>query len=390
MAPSIHGCIAGVSLIFTFLLLAACDSSQQQTDAPPPAVTVYTVASQPVGNYREFVARTAASQEVDLRARVEGEITQINFTEGGIVDEGQLLFEIDPKPYQAAVEKARADLSAARANATQAAADYQRGQELSPRGFISQSDLDKLRAASDQTRAAVEGAEAALEEAELNLSYTHIIAPFAGQIGKHRYDVGTLVGPSSEPLATLQNIDPIFVNFQLEESTYVSYLQQRSTETTDAGQPALDLKLRLPNNETYNHPGSLNFADTRIDSTVGSVNIRAEFPNPESLVLPGLYVTLITESQDKTEIPLVPQSAVQENQLGYFVLTLNDQNQVEQTVVTMGRRIGAMWAVKSGLDSGQQIVIEGLQKVRSGVTVTPVEKTVDPQTGAVMDQSDSQ
>lgn len=389
MAPSPRGLLAGSCLFFTSLLLTACDSGQQQADTPPPAVTVYTVASQPVGNYREFVARTAASQEVDLRARVEGEITQINFTEGGLVEEGQLLFEIDPKPYQAALEKAQADLSAARANAAQAAADFQRGQELAPRGFISQSDLDKLRAASQQTRASVEGAQAALEEAQLNLGYTHIVAPFEGQIGKHRYDVGTLVGPSSEPLATLQNIDPIFVDFQLEESTYVSYLQQRAAESNESGQPALDLSLRLPNNETYSQPGALNFADTRIDSTVGSVNIRAEFPNHSGLVLPGLYVTLIAESQDKSDAPLVPQSSVQESQLGYFVLTLNDQNQVEQAIVTMGRRIGAMWVVESGLEAGQKIVIEGLQKVRTGITVTPVEKTVDPQTGTVTDLSAS-
>lgn len=385
MALASNRFFTGASLFFTTLLLTACDSGQQQAETPPPAVTVYTVASQPVGNYREFVARTSASQEVDLRARVEGEITQINFTEGGIVEAGQLLFEIDPKPYQAAFEKAKADLTAAKANAAQAAADFQRGQELAPRGFISQSDLDKLRAASEQTRASVEGAEAALEEAQLNLGYTRIVASFEGQIGKHRYDVGTLVGPSSEPLATIQNIDPIFVNFQLEESTYVSYLQQRAADNSDPNKPALDLSLRLPNNEIYGQPGTLNFADTQIDSTVGSVNIRAEFPNPNGLVLPGLYVTLIAESQDKTEEPLVPQSSVQESQLGYFVLTLNEQNQVEQTIVTMGRRIGAMWVVESGLEAGQKIVIEGLQKVRSGVTVAPVEKTVDPQTGAVKD-----
>ncbi|SFM71075.1 efflux RND transporter periplasmic adaptor subunit [Marinobacter zhejiangensis] len=372
-------------LIVTSLLLTACDNPQQQTSSPPPAVTVYTVASQPIGDYREFVARTSASQEVDLRARVEGEITQINFTEGGTVEAGQLLFEIDPKPYQAALERARADLSAARASATQAAADFQRGQELSPRGFISQSDLDKLRAATDQTKASVEGAQALLEEAQLNLGYTSITAPFDGQIGKHLYDVGTLVGPSSAPLATLQSIDPIFVDFQLEEGTYVSYLQQQANNTDESGQPALDLSLRLPNNEIYGELGSLNFADTRIDSTVGSVNIRAEFPNPDGLILPGLYVTLIAESQDKAEAPLIPQSSVQESQLGFFVLTLNDQSQIEQTIVTMGRRIGAMWVVESGLDSGQQIVIEGLQKVRSGITVTAVEKTVDPQTGVVMD-----
>lgn len=369
------------------ILLSACGKEAPKQAMPAPAVTVYSVQSSPVGKFREFVARTEASQAVDLRARIEGEITRRNFTEGGFVQQGQLLFEIDRKPYQAALEEAQANLAARQAEEIQANADFKRGEELAPDGFISQSDLGKLRSASGQATANVKGAEAALENARINLDYTHIIAPFDGQIGKRRYDVGTLVGPSSDPLATLSASDPIYVNFQLEESAYISFLQQRAAAGKTGQEPELDLSLRLPNGGDYGQAGKLDFADTKIDSTVGSVSLRAIFPNSEGLILPGLYVTLLVESQKKEQLPLIPQAAVQENQLGNFVLVIDEKNQVITRHVDMGRRMGAMWVVNGGLKDGEKIVIEGLQKVRPGVEVNPVEKAVDPKTGAIIDNA---
>ncbi len=245
--------------------------------------------------------------------------------------------------------------------------------------------MGKLRSASSQADANVKGAEAALETAQINLNYTHITAPFDGKIGKRRYNVGTLVGPSSESLATLSASDPIYINFQLEESAYINFLQKRMAEGKSGQEPALDLSLRLPNGDEYGQAGKIDFADTKIDSTVGSVNLRAIFPNTEGLILPGLYVTLLVESQQKEQLPLIPQAAVQENQLGNFVLVINNKNQVNTRHVEMGRRMGAMWVVNGGLKNGEKIVIEGLQKVRSGVEVNPIEKSVDPQTGAVVE-----
>lgn len=371
------------------ILLSACGKEAPKQAAPAPAVTVYNVQSSSVGQFREFVARAEASQKVDLRARVEGEITRRNFTEGGLVQQGQLLFEIDRKPYQAAFEQAQAELSARNAEAVRADADFKRGEELAPDGFISQSDLGKLRSSALQADANVEGAKAALETARLNLDYTHITAPFDGQIGKRRYNVGTLVGPSSDALATLSASDPIYVNFQLEESAYINFLQKRASEGKSNQEPELDLSLRLPNGGDYGQPGKIDFADTKIDSTVGSVSLRAIFPNSEGLVLPGLYVTLLVESQKKEQLPLIPQAAVQENQLGNFVLVIDDKNQVVTRHVDMGRRMGAMWVVNGGLKDGERIVIEGLQKVRPGVEVNPVEKAVDPKTGAIIEKDNT-
>lgn len=377
--------LAASSLIASALLIGACSDDTPKQAPPPPAVSVFSVQSSPVGKFREFVARSEASQIVDLRARVEGEIIRRNFTEGGFVQRGHLLFEIDRRPYQAALDQAQANLAARQAEELQADADFNRGKELAPDGYISQSDLGKLRSASGQADANVKGAEAALETAQINLNYTHITAPFDGQIGKRRYDVGTLVGPSSESLATLSASDPIYVNFQLEESAYINFLQKRNAKGKSGQEPALDLSLRLPNGDEYGQAGKIDFADTKVDSTVGSVSLRAIFPNTEGLILPGLYVTLLVESQQKEQLPLIPQAAVQENQLGNFVLVLNDKNQVDTRHVEMGRRIGAMWVVNGGLKNGEKIVIEGLQKVRSGVEVNPIEKSVDPQTGAVVE-----
>ena len=377
--------LAASSLIASALFIGACSDDTPKQAPPPPAVSVFSVQSSPVGTFREFVARSEASQVVDLRARVEGEIIRRNFTEGGFVQRGHLLFEIDRRPYQAALDQAQANLAARQAEELQADADFNRGKELAPDGYISQSDLGKLRSASGQADANVKGAEAALETAQINLNYTHITAPFDGQIGKRRYDVGTLVGPSSESLATLSASDPIYVNFQLEESAYINFLQKRAAEGKSGQEPALDLSLRLPNGDEYGQAGKIDFADTKVDSTVGSVSLRAIFPNTEGLILPGLYVTLLIESQQKEQLPLIPQAAVQENQLGNFVLVLNDKNQVDTRHVEMGRRIGAMWVVNGGLKNGEKIVIEGLQKVRSGVEVNPIVKSVDPQTGAVVE-----
>ena len=377
--------LAASSVIASAFFMGACSDDAPKQAPPAPAVSIFSVQSSPVGKFREFVARSEASQVVDLRARVEGEIIRRNFTEGGFVQRGDLLFEIDRRPYQATLAQAQANLAARQAEELQADADYNRGKELAPDGYISQSDLGKLRSASSQADANVKGAEAALETAQINLNYTHITAPFDGKIGKRRYNVGTLVGPSSESLATLSASDPIYINFQLEESAYINFLQKRMAEGKSGQEPALDLSLRLPNGDEYGQAGKIDFADTKIDSTVGSVNLRAIFPNTEGLILPGLYVTLLVESQQKEQLPLIPQAAVQENQLGNFVLVINNKNQVNTRHVEMGRRMGAMWVVNGGLKNGEKIVIEGLQKVRSGVEVNPIEKSVDPQTGAVVE-----
>lgn len=367
------------------LILSACGKTDVVPKVTPaPAVSVYTLKSEQIGSYREFVARTVASKEANLLARVEGELIKRSFKEGSKVEKGQVLLQIDPAAYIASLASSKADLSSRIAGAEGAARDLARGKKIASDGYISQSDLDKLTTNAAQTKAAVKVAEANLEKAQLNLDYTTIIAPFSGLIGKVNYNVGNVVGPNSGTLATLSLTDPIHVSFQVEESIYVSYLQQHQN-SLEKSKPPFELSIRLPNNSQYSEHGEFEFADTKIDQSMGTVELRASFNNEKGVILPGLFVTLIAESDVKEQMSLVPQVAVQENQQGKFVLVVDKNNKVVQRHVVLGRRINAMWVVDSGLEENEHVIIEGLQKVKAGIEVMAVEKSVDALTGTISD-----
>lgn len=377
--------LTGLSLILT---LSACGKADVKAKPPKPAVSVYEIQSEQIGKYREFVARTEAFKEVNLKARVEGELIERGFREGGIVEKGQVLFKIDPAAYQASLSAAKADLSSATAGQERALRDLTRGKKIAKDGYISQSDLDKLLTNEAQAVSAVKVAEAALEQAELDLSYTTITAPFSGRIGKVNFNTGNIVSSGSGSLAVLTATDPIYVNFQVEESSMVSYMQKKRNSPNNEGLK-FDLSLRLPNNTEYPEAGKLDFSDTKIEEGLGTVELRATFPNERGIILPGLFVTLILETQDKETMALVPQAAVQENQQGKFVLVLDDKNIVKQRIVKLGRRINAMWVVETGLNNDDRVIVEGLQKVRNGIEVRPVKKKIDAITGVISDAEPS-
>lgn len=373
------------------LLLNGCSKAPEPAPAPAPSVSFITVGTQEVAEFNEAVARIEAIKTVELRARVEGAITKWLFREGDQVREGQLLFEIDRQNYEAAYKQAQANLSSARAELQRTTQDYERGKELRPNGFISQSDLDTLSSNAAKAQASVAAAEAAVQNAEANLSYTHIRAPFDGQISSARYSVGNLVGPSSEPLATLLQDDPIYASFQIDEASYTNYLQNNIPMTEDdrhSIQPPEDLltlTLILPNGTVHPYPGTINYAGIQVNTTTGTVDLRAIFPNPTGLVRPGMYCTLHIETTDKTTLPILPQYAVQEGQQGKFVLVVDEDNTIRSRNIQVGRSIGPLWAVSSGLQAGDRLVVEGLQKVRSGIVVNPVERYLNLATGALQD-----
>ncbi|WP_066016999.1 efflux RND transporter periplasmic adaptor subunit [Endozoicomonas atrinae] len=381
------------ALATSIFLLAGCTDDKPQHQMPPPGVSVFSVIDQEVGDYYEYVGRSEAINEVDIRARVEGFLVNKNFTEGGMVEEGQLLYEIDRAPFEAALKGAEAQLASSKASLVNARKNLERSRDLVKRGAISQADYDNQTSSEAQAVAAVEAAKANLETAQLNLGYTRISAPFKGEIGKSTYSVGNLVGPSSQPLATLTSMDPIYVTFQVDERQLISHLAEhpgaRMTQNTSIDEAPVEekgmfkLSLRLPNGTEYNQPGTFTFADTQVDETMGTLTLRATFPNPQGIILPGLYVTLQAESNNKTLMPLIPQASVQQDQSGYFVLVVTPENIVETRQVEVGRRINAMWVVKSGLKRGEHIIVQGLQKVRPGGKVSPTLVTVNPTTGTI-------
>ncbi len=381
------------ALATSLFMLAGCSDEKPQHQMPPPAVSVFDVTDQEVGDYYEYVGRSEAVNEVELRARVEGFLVERNFTEGGMVNQGQLLYEIDRAPFDAALKGADAQLASSQASLVNARKNLERGRDLVKRGAISQADFDNQTSSEAQAVAAVEAAEANLETAQLNLGYTRIVAPFKGEIGKSTYSVGNLVGPSSQPLATLTSMDPIYVTFQVDERQLISHLAENPNARKTQSESPVDspieemgmfkLTLRLPNGTEYNQPGTFSFADTQVDETMGTLTLRATFPNPQGIILPGLYVTLQAESNKKTLMPLIPQTAVQQDQSGYFVLVVTPDNTVETRQVELGRRINAMWVVKSGLKPGEHIIVQGLQKVRPGGKVSPSVVTVNTTTGTI-------
>jgi membrane fusion protein (multidrug efflux system) len=355
------------------LALAACEDEAGQAgaaDAPPPAVTVVPVARTAVTEAEEFVGRVEAVEHVDLRARVQGYLNERAFVEGEEVAAGDLLFVIEPDPFEAAVARARASMQAAQAMVPQTQNALERAEQLFQRGNIAESSLDEAIAAAAQAEAEVDVAEAVLREAEINLGYTRIRSPIDGRTGRAAFTEGNLVGPDSGVLASVTSMDPIHVNFNISERDLIEFRQARQ-----AGGLAVDqvvLRLRMPNDLAYAHDGRIDFVAPGVDPNTGTVPIRGVFPNPERLLLPGGFVTVIASAGDPSMALTVPQSAVQQDQAGPFVLAIGEENRVESRRVTIAGQQEADWVIEGGVDEGDLVIVQGLQRVRPGIVVDPV------------------
>lgn len=361
----------GLAGVLTLGLLACTEQQAPAEAPPPPGVGVVEVTAQEISPTREFVGRTQAIEDAKLRARVEGPLISRSFTEGEDVQQGQVLFEIDPEPYQAEVRRVQALLTSAESALTVAERNFERGEQLVGDGYISQTQMDELRAKRDGAAAAIDEAKSALASAQLNLDYTKIVAPFTGRAGNSNFSIGDLVGPQAGELVSIVQLDPMWVNFQVAESAMVEAMQtniQRQQEGLE--ELKFTPRLRLSTGTEYPLPGVIDFVDNRIDQTTGTIKVRATFPNPSGLLLPGQFVTLVIQRSDKRSVLLVPQSAILEDQQGAYVLVVNDQNIVIRQNIKAGERIGVDRVVDEGLQPGTKVITTGLQKVRPGVEVT--------------------
>ena len=359
----------------TSALLAACsdDSQKAAPAAPPPSVTVAKIAYQDIRQSARFVGQVAAIDQVDLMARVKGFLEEKAVPDGSVVKKNDLLFTIEKAQYQAALTKAKADLASAKADAALKAADEKRDRDLRDKGHLSEAAYEATLAQKQQAEASVEAAQSSLQEAELNLSYTDISAPFDGQLGKTTYSVGEVVGPTTNSLASLISLAPVYVNFSVSEAQYLNAVKTHGINPADI-QPdeSPDLKLVLPNGQDYNEKGKIVFIDNQVDTATGTISFRGQFDNKDIRLISGTYVTVVLEAP-KTETALVvPQAAIQRDQEGAFALAITSDKKVEQRYVTLGQQEGTDFVVSKGLKEGDEVIIEGLQKVRPGVVVNPV------------------
>jgi membrane fusion protein (multidrug efflux system) len=372
-------------LIFVAAIgLSGCEREK----APPlaaaaPQVIVATVEARDVPIIDEWIGRLDGSANVDIRARVQGYIQEVAFMEGTVVKEGDLLVRIDPRPFEAATAQAKAELAQAIAAQNKAELDEQRQKQLLDRKITSQQDYDNAVQANLGAKAAVESARAALAQAELNLGFATISSPIEGIVGRTEFNVGDFVaaGGAGTPVTTVSTVDPIKLVFSVSEKDYLQ-VADRIAEILAKPLDQRDATGELIRADGKVHPNKGRFlaADREVDAKTGTIRISAIFPNPGNILRPGQYARVRVKIEERAGALLIPQRAVQELQGRNFVWVVDNANKVSQRKVTVGPRFGSDWLIEDGLKPGERIVVEGLQKVRDGVTVQP---STAPSTAAV-------
>jgi multidrug efflux system membrane fusion protein len=363
------------SLIMTTALLAGCnDSDNQQPQAPTPKVTFHVATRAPLQVTTELPGRTAAFRIAEVRPQVSGIILKRHFVEGSDVEAGQSLYQIDPATYQAAYASASADEANAAAAAALAHLTVKRYAPLLGTQYISQQDYDQAVATARQADASVLAAKAAVENARINLAWTKVTSPISGRIGKSAVTEGALVtNGQAEALATVQQLDPIYVDVTQSSNDFMRLKQ----ESLQGGSETKSVQLVMENGQPYAQKGSLQFSDVTVDESTGSITLRAIFPNPQHILLPGMFVRARIDEGIQPNAILIPQQGVTRTPLGQAtVLLVNAQNQVELRDITASQAIGDRWLVTDGLQPGDKVIVSGLQKVHPGVTVDAEEDTV--------------
>ena len=352
------------------LLLTACDekkTAQAQPAPPAPSVGVVPAAVKGVAQGYNFVGRIKAINIVQLRARVEGFLEKVLFREGDDVKQGQLLYQIEKDQLQAQVEQAKANVASAQATELNAQLQYNRSSELVKNQNISQATNDTNRANLDSAKAAILQTQAALDQANINLSYTDITSPIDGRIGISVYTQGNLVNPASGVLDTIVSQDPIYVLFPVSVRQLEEIRAARQQE--NGSLIKIEILVRLADGKEYAHPGVWNYTDPQVDQTADTVTMRATMPNPERMLIDGQFVTVEVKERQQQPRLVVPQAALQVDQAGYYVLIVGPDHKVEQRRVTTGPNQDTDVVIQSGVKEGDQVIVDGVQKVRPGQVV---------------------
>ncbi len=374
--------------------LTGCGQGRQQAAAPaPPSVTVANPVQRTVVDQDEYVGRFVAVDSVDVRARVSGYLTEIHFTDGQMVKKGDLLFVIDHRPFQIALDQMRANLAQARANLAFTEADLARGQELVHNKTITEQTYDQRTQAKRVAEASVAAQEAMLHAAELDLNeYSELRSPIDGRTGDRRVSVGNLVnggfGGNSTLLATIVSVDPIRFEFTFDEASYLRYQRFAGGSTQMAsGQGGIPVTLKLIDEPEFQHTGRMDFVDNVIDRSSGTIRGRAVFPNLGGILTPGMFGRVRVPGSPSYTALLVPDAAIGTEQARKFVLVVDDGGVARQKYVTLGQLDDGLRVVKDGLAPGDRVIVKGLMRARSGTKVA-VEAQGTPAASAPPKQAD--
>jgi len=374
-------------------LLTACQN-EQPFIPPPPEVEVLAVTPQTLPVRKDLVGRLSAFRSADVRARVAGVLQRRVYQEGQDVKEGEVLFTIDPAPFQAALAQAQAALAQAQANYANAKVAADRARQLAPQAYVSQSDLDNAEAAERSTEAAVAAGRAAVQAAQINLGYATVRAPISGRADRQHVTEGALVGQGEATLlTTVEQIDPLYVNFSISVAEMDAL---RAADIERSG--TAEVRVQLADGTAYAHRGTIDFSSDVVDPATGAIALRAVLPNPERRLLPGTYVTLEADLGRQSGLYLVPQAAVLRDALSAYVLAVEGQEHTQEdgssqrlpTVVRKNVQLlradgSGNWVVDQGLAAGDQIIVSGLQRAQPGTPVTPKPVAAAPAATAATD-----
>lgn len=373
------------SLVIATLLMglgAACD-----TPAPPPPgpleVYVAPVTQKDVPVYLELVGQTSGFQDVEIRARVEGFLENVSFKEGSFVKKGELLYSIDRKPLEAELASAKADQQTAEADLSKANNDVNRYTPLVAKQAVSREELDNALARQAAAISKVEAAKAAVEAATLELGYTRAFAPIDGLVGTTEVKAGNLVGRGENTLlTTISQINPILFRVGVTEADYLRVMRRSASRGSAASGSAEGIELTLADGTLYSHTGKVRAVERAVDPTTGTLGLELEFPNPDNILRPGQYGKARILLQNNVGALLVPQRAVQEMQGLYSVVVVDSSNKAQFRSVKVGQRVDSLWVIADGVKVGEQVIVEGLQRVQDGMTVSPKPAPAADQSGS--------